>query len=209
MNTLHASVVAGVLVALTGTAVASSGSLVEFKSRVMPVVVQVNAQGKVTDILPSRQLPPGMSQLLVEQLDAWIAKPATVKGRPVASRFIAEVALRANPREDGKYDASFVYVKGLPMPFGGAVHWNVIDGGLELALVSDEARGTHRQWRMPFDAAGYPRNSIAAMRMQQATAYPMGSAESAPAAAGHAVPVNIASPAAAPRSASAPGTEIR
>lgn len=143
MNPLRASLLACAVAAFAGTAVASSGSLVEFKPTVMPVVVQVDAQGRVTDILPSEQLTPQMQKMLVKQLDAWIIKPATVKGHPVGSRFIVEVAMQAKPRKDGDYDANFVYVKSMAMPFGGAVHWNVIDGGLELALVSD--MGSHEQ----------------------------------------------------------------
>lgn len=215
MKALHVSLVASALAALAGTAMASSGSLVEFKPQVMPVVVQVNAQGKVTDVLPPQQLPPKLSQLLVRQLDEWVVKPATVKGHPVASRFIAEVAMRASPRKDGKYEASFVYVKSLPMPFGGAVHWNVIDGGLELALVSDDAMGRHHQWRLPYDDAGYPRTRVVPMRTRPDTAYPAGRSGPAPTTAGPAVPArNMASPAAAPQNAtarggSAPGTQIR
>ena len=145
MKPLHASVIACAIAAFAGTALASSGSLVEFKPQVMPVVVQVDAHGKVTDILPSEQLTPRLQQMLVKQIDAWIVKPATVKGHPVGSRFIVEVAMQAKPRKDGNYDASFVYVKSLAMPFGGVVHWNVINGGLELALVSDMGGGHERQ----------------------------------------------------------------
>ena len=137
MKPLRASLIACAIAAFAGTATASSGSLVEFKPKVMPVVVQVDAQGQVTNILPSEQLTPRLQKMLVKQLDAWIIKPATVKGHPVGSRFIVEVAMQAKPRKDGNYDASFVYVKSMAMPFAGAVHWNVINGGLELALVSD------------------------------------------------------------------------
>lgn len=137
MKPFSTSLIASALATLASTALASSGSLVNFKPRVMPVVVQVDTQGQVTDILPSEQLTPWQRQMLLKQLDAWIVKPAIVKGHPVASRFIIEVAMRAKPRKDGKYDASFVYVRSLPLAYGGALHWNVINGGLELALVSD------------------------------------------------------------------------
>lgn len=149
MKPLRTSLLACAIAAFAGTAFASSGSLVYFKPRVMPVVVQVNAQGKVTDILPSEQLRPQTRNLLMKQLDAWIAKPATVKGKPVASTFIAEVAMRATPRKDGKYDVSFLYVKSLPMPFGGSVYWDNINGGLELALVSDNSATPVHHWVVP------------------------------------------------------------
>lgn len=143
MKPLRASVIACAITAFAGTAMASSGSLVEFKPQVMPVVVQVNAEGQVTDILPSEQLTPLWKKMLIKQINAWIVRPATVKDHPVASRFIIEVGMQAKPRQDGDFDANFVYVKSLPMPAAGAVHWNVINGGLELALVSDT--GGHPQ----------------------------------------------------------------
>lgn len=138
MKSRHAWLLGCVAAAFAGTAMASSGSLVEFTPRVMPVVVQVNAQGRVTDILPSQQLEPWVRQMLVKQIDAWIAEPAMNRGKPTASRFIMEIAMRVQPRKDGKYDANFVYVKSMPLAYGGALHWNVINGGLELALVSDD-----------------------------------------------------------------------
>lgn len=153
MQSLRTSLIASALAALAGTAMASSGSLIEFKPQVMPVVVQVNADGKVTDTLPAEQLPPNVQQLLVKQLGAWITKPAEIKGHPVASRFIIEVAMHAKPRNDGKYDASFVYVKSLPLAYGGALHWDVINGGLELALVSDT--GSSHFARQVFDTTDH------------------------------------------------------
>ncbi|MGH8190214.1 MAG: hypothetical protein ACREP2_02075, partial [Rhodanobacteraceae bacterium] len=208
------SLSAAALAALAGTAMASSGSLIQFKSQVLPVVVQVNAEGKVTDILPARQLPPQVSRLLVEQLDAWIVKPLMVKGHPVATRFIAEVAMRTKPLKNGKYAASFVYVKGLPMPFGGAVSWNVINGGLEVALVSADNMAPRHEWRMPYDTAGYPQSSVAATRAQpnvrggavygQAMPSAMGRAQSMPAMVAPAAPAGRPNAAAS----GAPRTEI-
>lgn len=146
MKSLHAYLLACAVAAFAGTAMAASGSLVEFKPHIMPVVVQVNAQGRVTDVLPSQQLEPWLRQMLVKQIDAWIAEPATTHGKPTACRFIMEVAMRVQPRKDGEYDANFVYVKSMPLAYGGALHWDVIDGGRELALVSDGTgpRADHR-----------------------------------------------------------------
>lgn len=198
MKPLHASLIACAIAAFAGTALASSGSLVEFKPQVMPVVVQVNVRGQVTDILPSEQLTPRLQKMLANQLDAWIVKPATVKGHPVASRFIVEVAMQAKPRKDGNYDASFVYVKSLAMPFGGAVHWNVINGGLELALVSD--MGGHA--RQVFDATDHWQGNY-----QRGPAWQPATRGGTPRPASHAadrafsMPTMAAAPQAAPRSA--------
>jgi hypothetical protein len=150
MNSFRASLIFCAIAAFAGTAMASSGSLVEFKPRVMPVLVQVDTHGRVTDIQPSFQLTPWSQKLLAQQLDAWIDQPATYNGHPISSRFIIEVAMHTQSREDGKYDASFVYVKSLPAPFGGAMHWNIINGGLEIALVEDGSG--HTEWHAPLTA---------------------------------------------------------
>lgn len=124
-----------IVVALSAIPAVSSAQLWGQKPEVMPVVVQVNDQGKVTDINPALQLRPWLRKLLIRQIDAWIVKPLTVKGHPVASRFIIEVAMHTKPTSDGKYDTNFVYVKSLPVAYHGPQHWNVIDGGLQFALV--------------------------------------------------------------------------
>lgn len=145
MKTLGASLIACAIAAFAGPAFAQY----LIKPPVMPVVVQVNAQGKVTGILPSELLRPKAKSLLISQLDAWIAKPAMVKNRPVASTFIVEVAVRATPRKDGKYDVSYIYVQSLPMPFGGSVFWDHINGNLELMLVSADSLTPDHRWTVP------------------------------------------------------------
>lgn len=139
MKALHTSLLGCAIAAFAGTAFAASGIPVNpSKPEVMPVVVRVNAQGKVTGILPSQQLTPRWRSLLVKQLDEWITKPATEKGKPIASAFIVEVAMRAVPRKDGQYDANFVYVKSLPMPVSGSVHWEHTNFPPQLALVGSD-----------------------------------------------------------------------
>lgn len=148
MNPIRASLLACAIAAFAGTASASSGSPMNFKPQVMPVVVQVDAMGKVTAILPSEHLRPKVRSLLVDQLDAWIAGPATMRGKAVASSFITEVAMHAAPRANGTYDVGFTYVNRVPMPFGGSVYWNKING-VGLALVSADPAGPARKWAVP------------------------------------------------------------
>lgn len=212
MKPFRASLLACAIAAVAGTAMASSGSLVEFKPQVMPVVVQVNAEGQVTDILPSEQLTPLWKKMLIKQVNAWIVRPAIVKDHPVASRFILEVAMQAKPRQDGAYDANFVYVKSLPLAFGGALHWDVIDGGLELALVSDMA-GHPRQ---VFDTTHHRPGSYQSPHAWQSATHEGPSPWPAARAAYRAstMPTMITAPQASPsttRSATAgvPRTEIR
>lgn len=164
MKRLLTILIAGALGATAGVAMASSGSLVNFKPKVMPVVVWVNAQGQVTDISPSEPLRPDVRNLLMKQIDAWIVKPAEVKGRPVASQFIIDVALTATPGKDGDYTTSFVYVDSMAMPFYGPIYWAHIDGGLEVALVSANDMAPRQEWRVRYNRVGYLADSPAARR---------------------------------------------
>lgn len=213
MNSFRASLIFCAIATFAGTAMASSGSLVEFKPQVMPVLVQVDAHGRVTDIQPSFQLTPWSQKLLAQQLDAWINQPATDKGHPVSSRFIIEVAMRTTQRKDGKYDASFVYVKSLAAPLGGAMHWNIINGGLEIALVED---GTgHTEWHAPFPTH-QPRAIFASRQTRTTTAMGHVQAEGHVRAAAQPqpIPTRAASPAAfsrepVARPTNAPSVRIR
>ncbi len=147
MKRFQVLMLSGILSAATGGAMADSGSLNEFRPRVLPVLVQVNAQGKVTDVSPAMELSPRLNRLLRRNLDELISKPATEHGRPVASQFIANLALRVTPRQEGNYDAQFAYVSSSPVP-SGSWYWVHIDGHrLALASRNVDNRGT----RLRFD----------------------------------------------------------
>ena len=133
MKRFHRMLIGGTLLAMGTLAMASSVSLTSFPPRVMPVLVYVNAQGKVTEVQPSTQLPPRLRRLLASSLRQWVSKPAMVNGHPVASQSIVNVALHATPRKDGKYDASFAFVSIVPAPFASA-YWSTRNG-TQLALV--------------------------------------------------------------------------
>ena len=118
---------AGVLAVGANAAMADSRSLNEFRPGVMPVLVHVDARGKVTEVSPSAELSPKISRLLRQNLDELITKPATEHGRPISSQFVINLAMQASPREDGDYLARFVYVSSSPVP-NGSWYWVHIDG---------------------------------------------------------------------------------
>ena len=127
-----------VLLAGTGTAMASSVSLNGFTPKVLPVLVQVNARGKVTDASPAMKLSPRLARLLRENLDEMISQPAVDKhGRPISSQFVINLALQAVSRAEGEYDARFAYVSASPVP-AGSWYWVHIDGH-RLALASQRS----------------------------------------------------------------------
>jgi hypothetical protein len=144
MNKLHALMLP-MLIGITPVAVAASGSLNQFTPRVMPVLVQVNAQGRVTDMSPSMDLTPPLTRLLRSNVDELISGPAIVRGKPVASQVVLNMALQATPQEQGNYLAQFTYVSSSPVP-SGSWYWVHIDGH-RLALAE---RGSQRNFeRMP------------------------------------------------------------
>ncbi|GAB3037366.1 hypothetical protein GCM10027285_21230 [Oleiagrimonas citrea] len=122
---------------LSRAALADSFSANHFNQRVLPVLVHVNSQGKVTDVAPSFTLRPAMDRLLRSTLDEMIAKPAYYKGRAVASQFVINLGMEATPRADGRYDARFVYVSSKPVP-SGQWFWRHVDGH-RLVLVQQDA----------------------------------------------------------------------
>lgn len=148
MKRFHVTLFSGMLFVAAGSVLASSGSLNEFKPRVMPVLVQVNSHGKVTDASPATELPPRLNRLLLQSLDELIGKPATDKhGRAMSSQFVINLALQVSPREDGDYDARFAYVSTSPVP-PGSWYWVHVDGH-RLALANRDSFDRGR--RVPFD----------------------------------------------------------
>lgn len=138
------------LATASSTAMASTKSLNEFRPKVMPVLVQVDAHGKVTDASPSTKLSPQLDRLLRQNLAEMVSKPATDRhGRPIASQVIINVALQTSPRVEGDYNASFAYVSTRPVPMG-SWYWVHIDGH-RLALASRD----NRRNRVLFDADHY------------------------------------------------------
>ena len=123
----------------TGAIADDSMSLNQFPHKVEPVLVQVNAQGRVTQASPAYRLTPRFSRLLRANLDEMIRKPAVDKhGKPMPSQFIMNLAVRTEPRADGDYKAWFAYVSTKPVP-PGSWYWVHLDGD-RLALASQDMR---------------------------------------------------------------------
>ena len=135
MKRLSVLVLIGALTAVGSAAATGSFSLNEFKSGVMPVLVQVNALGRVTRLSSSTQLSPRYQRLLRENIGELVTGPAKERNKAVSSQFVLNVTLKTTPRTDGSYDAQFVYVSIKPLPFG-PMHWVSIDGH-QLALARD------------------------------------------------------------------------
>ncbi|HEV7123345.1 MAG TPA: hypothetical protein VGN24_07960 [Rhodanobacter sp.] len=133
MKLVRLALTFGALALCTGTASAEPASLNQFRPKVLPVLVQVNSHGRVTEASPSIELSPRLARLLRENLDEMIRRPATDEhGRPMSSQFVINLALQATPQSKDKYDVRFAYVSTSPVP-AGSWYWVHIDGH-QLAL---------------------------------------------------------------------------
>jgi hypothetical protein len=144
MKRFCATLLLGTLAAGQGVLATSSMSINQFTPRVLPVLVQVDSHGKVTDVSPAVDLAPRYDRMLRETLDQMITGPANDHGRSVASQFVINLGLQASPRSDGKYDTRFVYVSTSPVP-SGSWYWVHIDGH-RLALRSRNDLGPRHQY---------------------------------------------------------------
>lgn len=155
MKSFQLCLALGLLVA-GSTVHAESWSLNGFRPHVLPVLVQVDAEGKVTSVSPSIELSPVVDRLLRSSLDEMITKPAMRHGKPVTSQFVINLALKTVPHEGGGYDASFAYVSAKPVP-SGSWYWQHEDGH-RLALVNRNGIDQRRRtpvWRAPSDSYRY------------------------------------------------------
>lgn len=146
MKPVHALILLGVL-SVGANANAGSGSLNDFTPKYLPVLVQVNSRGKITDVSSSTQLSPKFDRLLRQNLDEMIHQPAIDHGRPVSSQFVINLALQVTPRKEGDYLANFAYLSTSPVP-NGSWYWVKINGH-RLALASRD--NMSRQQHMYFN----------------------------------------------------------
>ncbi|MEO6800868.1 MAG: hypothetical protein ABI178_13100 [Rhodanobacter sp.] len=166
MKSIHRVTVLGVLLACSGAAAASSGSLDEFQPKVLPVLVQVNSHGQVTNASPAIELSPNVNRLLRANLDEMINKPAHDKhGQPMSSQFVINLAVQAAPLGNGQFDARFAYVSATPVP-AGSWYWVHIDGH-RLALARQDSR-----YRQPSMHDQYDRDRLFHQRSYERTPTP-------------------------------------
>lgn len=120
----------------TSIAMADNSSKEGAAPRVLPVLVHVDNQGKITSMDPASKLQPGLKQLLRQTLDDMISKPAHDKhGNPIASQFIIDMEMQSIARADGKYSFKFKYLSAQPVP-PGKWSWSQSKDGSRVALVN-------------------------------------------------------------------------
>lgn len=126
------------LLGVAGSAAAASSTTSDKSAKnVLPVFVQVNAQGKITHMDPAYTIQPEYERVLRQTLDKMISKPAHNKdGKAIASQFIISMNMQATPRNNGQYELKFTYVSVMQVPPGNW-HWAHASHGRRLTLASD------------------------------------------------------------------------
>ncbi len=110
------------------------GSLNAFPVHAVPVLVNVNSKGRITDLASAYQLSPSLNRLLRKNVEEMISQPAVDQtGRAIPSQFVLNLVLDSSQRDDGNYDTLFRYVSTQPVP-AGRWAWAHIDGH-QLALM--------------------------------------------------------------------------
>lgn len=140
---------------------AQSMSLNGFRHHVLPVLVTVDSHGRVTRMDPAYELRPKMKKAVRHTVDAMITGPAVWKHKPIASQMIINLALNAEPRDDGNYDVRWMYAGKQPVPYDPSWVWSHIDGHrLALQRASDiRHRIRHVPVRRPPPSNGWRRYS--------------------------------------------------
>lgn len=126
-----------------GSPAFASDSLSDFPDKVLPVLVAVDAHGKVRSVSPADPLSPAMDRLLRQNLQEMISAPVNVKGRPTSSQFVASMSLSVASAAEGQYSVQFVPVAVSPVPLGNW-YWVRTDGR-HLALAQQGSGLDHRR----------------------------------------------------------------
>jgi hypothetical protein len=120
----------------SGLAMASPQDGNRAVNRVIPVLLNINTKGKVTEVNPGYRLRPNFKQFLNGQLKKIAVKPAMEKGKPVSRQYLLMLALKAAPREGDNYSVNLKLLSSKALPIGlGPWHW-VHGDGHHLALAS-------------------------------------------------------------------------
>lgn len=103
---------------LAGPAHGADQAQAEERHIVMPVLVAVNAKGKVIGITPAYQLRTDMRRLVSDAVNRMVSGPAYERGQPMASQIVLKLVLVAKPVDAGRYSLRIDYAGVETLPYG-------------------------------------------------------------------------------------------
>lgn len=138
---LLASLAAALL--LSGVAVADDHAAAEQATpKVEPLLVKVDAQGKVVSMLPAYKLPASLEQTLRTTVEGMVKKPAVDKdGHPIPSQFIMNMAMQVQPGANGTNSVQFTVASIKQVPDGSWYWVRTPDHRMALANSANTFRG--------------------------------------------------------------------
>lgn len=104
----------------TSVAVAATNDTGLDQTRVLPVFVGVNAQGKVVRVEPAITLHAKQKKALDEAINTMITKPAMKDGHGIYSQFVLVLEVGQDASANG--GTTFRYLSAQPAP-AGPMHW--------------------------------------------------------------------------------------
>jgi hypothetical protein len=126
------------LAALAAPVGATQLSVATYEPDVIPVLISVNKEGKVTKVLPSQKLKPSVARLLRDTIDQVVTAPAQRDGKAISSQIVMRMKLETTQGADGQYAAQFIPLEVKSVP-AGSWSWRV--DGNSYALSDDYGTG--------------------------------------------------------------------
>ena len=138
MKTTFALTLAALMFLVCGSPAVLAKDAPAVQSHNLPVLIKVNAKGKVTDVTPAFKVRPSFQRLLGDTIRKMITKPAMKKGKAVSSQLVITLAVLTSKGADGKNATTLKYLTAKPLP-PGAWTW-ARDAQGRLALTSQSTQ---------------------------------------------------------------------
>lgn len=103
---------------LAGIAQGSEQAQAREQRIVMPVLVTVNAEGKVIGMAPAYPLRADMRRLVGDAVNSMVSGPAYERGKPMSSQIVLKLVLVAQPLDSGNYSLRIEYAGSESLPYG-------------------------------------------------------------------------------------------
>lgn len=139
------------LAAISGTAFGGNSPTIPLDPNTIPVLVKVDAAGKVTEATPSLPLSGALESLLRANIQEMIVAPASnASGRNIDSQFVASMTLVTEPADNGKLSAHFSQTSIEKLPNTGRWYW-AHSNNTQPALAMTAYQRTSRPWKLTED----------------------------------------------------------
>lgn len=123
MKTTNALMMACLLVLASVWAQAVQADTNPMRTHTLPVLVKVDATGKVTGISPAYNLRPSFQRLLRDTINKMVTKPAMKNGKAVNSQLVITLSVLTGKAVNGRAETTLRYLSVKPLP-PGTWHWS-------------------------------------------------------------------------------------